>query len=581
MKILIFILLFLNSCVTHCINEKNENIPRSLFSKTSNAVSSIEVYNGSVKINNGDIITDSIDSFSSKNYSFSIKNISAKSVNSPVFTGSNSLIYLKKDTKSFNSNVSLNSSTSFGLTVTSPLYEDSLLYNINIKTDSETFAFSIKLTVNKKNAYDRTFSLEWSKASSESSVSGCTARYSGASIVDEDKNFYTVGQSDCSLNGTNLNTNSSSMAFLVKYDTDGNKLWTKTFDGTAVTLGSARATGIIYDYTNQNIIISIVSSHDTFLGITKPTSGTYLYLIKMDKDGNIIKTANYGASGVSFGSNTFLYFNQFEEKALYVSSSVTNSIDGIAVTGVSDLYFAKFDLDLNRTWTKLLGVSTKITSGKSITSSLIGEIYVTGNTTGNLDGQIRSGIQDCFTIKYDLNGSRIWTKLLGTAAATCTGSSISTLNDNNVYVLSSIDKSINGQTISGVMNSVYYKYDSSGNLQWTRLLGNGGATYPFPYTPITSAAYILNSVLSIGVSTVGLDGKTMTGTTAGFFASYDTDGNRYTSNTQVLSSGNINGFTSLYFFGNEMFITGFTNSAYSGMTVSGGQDYIIHKFNIK
>ena len=45
---------------------------------------------------------------------------------------------------------------------------------------------------------------------------------------------------------------------------------------------------------------------------------------------------------------------------------------------------------------------------------LNGNIFISGDTYGNLDGNINKGSSDIFIIKYESNGNKYWTKLIGT-----------------------------------------------------------------------------------------------------------------------------------------------------------------------
>ena len=54
-------------------------------------------------------------------------------------------------------------------------------------------------------------------------------------------------------------------------------------------------------------------------------------------------------------------------------------------------------------WTKQLGTSIW-DEGKDVTTDSSGNIYVTGETRGNLDGNTNSGGKDIFLVKYNSDG---------------------------------------------------------------------------------------------------------------------------------------------------------------------------------
>jgi hypothetical protein len=67
-----------------------------------------------------------------------------------------------------------------------------------------------------------------------------------------------------------------------------------------------------------------------------------------------------------------------------------------------------------REWTRLLGTSSS-ESALALTTGSDGAIYMAGETYGSLDGQTFSGNIDAFLTKFDANGNKAWTRLLGTS----------------------------------------------------------------------------------------------------------------------------------------------------------------------
>ena len=80
-------------------------------------------------------------------------------------------------------------------------------------------------------------------------------------------------------------------------------------------------------------------------------------------------------------------------------------LDGNTNSGGKDIFLVKYDSSGTKQWTKQLGTSSyEIGFGVSTDSS--GNIYVTGNTLGNLDGNTNSGDEDIFLVKYDSSGTK-------------------------------------------------------------------------------------------------------------------------------------------------------------------------------
>ena len=120
-------------------------------------------------------------------------------------------------------------------------------------------------------------------------------------------------------------------------------------------------------------------------------------------------------------------------------------------------------------WTRLLGTGGS-DHGKALTTGLDGSIYMSGYTDGSLDGQTNSGDKDAFLTKYSPDGVKQWTRLLGTedwdeSRAVTTGL------DGSIYMSGTTSGSLDGQTNSGGTDAFLTKYSADGVKQWTRLLG--------------------------------------------------------------------------------------------------------------
>ena len=113
------------------------------------------------------------------------------------------------------------------------------------------------------------------------------------------------------------------------------------------------------------------------------------------------------------------------------------------------------DSDGSKQWTQLLGTNG-YDSATSVSTADDGSVYVGGLTEGDLDGQTHSGgYWDGFISKFDSDGSKQWTQLLGTNKND-RAYSVSTADDGSVYVGG------DGQTISGYWDGFISKFNSGG-----------------------------------------------------------------------------------------------------------------------
>jgi uncharacterized protein (DUF2147 family) len=120
-------------------------------------------------------------------------------------------------------------------------------------------------------------------------------------------------------------------------------------------------------------------------------------------------------------------------------------------------------------WTKQWGSSAD-EEARGIISDNSGNIYVTGFSRGNLDGQVNAGDTDAFLTKYDATGTRQWTRYIGTSG-TDWGQAVDVDSAGNIYVTGSVSGSFDGKTYNGGKDVFVAKYDPSGNRIWYQQWG--------------------------------------------------------------------------------------------------------------
>ena len=82
------------------------------------------------------------------------------------------------------------------------------------------------------------------------------------------------------------------------------------------------------------------------------------------------------------------------------------------VSNTDDILVSKIDQQGNLLWSKSFGEINKDDYAMSIEISTVGDLYVSGISESNLNGQIGNGGADSFLMKLDKDGNEIWTKSL-------------------------------------------------------------------------------------------------------------------------------------------------------------------------
>ena len=89
------------------------------------------------------------------------------------------------------------------------------------------------------------------------------------------------------------------------------------------------------------------------------------------------------------------------------SEGLENSgLDGNTNAGGYDILLMKYDSSGTKQWTRQLGTSSS-ENGNGVAVDNNGNVYVTGDTGGGLDGNTNAGmtgLSDIFLLKYDTNG---------------------------------------------------------------------------------------------------------------------------------------------------------------------------------
>ena len=244
-------------------------------------------------------------------------------------------------------------------------------------------------------------------------------------------------------------------------------------------------------------------------------SGSYdLFVVKYNSSGVKQWTQQLGTSSSDVGQG----ITSDSSGNVYVTGYTKGDLDGNTSAGSYDLFVVKYNSSGVKQWTQQLGTSA-LDFGHDITSDSSGNVYVTGRTEGGLDGNNNAGVADFFVVKYDSGGIKQWTKQLGTSSSDV-GQGITSDSSGNVYVTGRTEGGLDGNTSAGVADFFVVKYNSSGTKQWTKQLG----------TSSTDVGQGITSDSSGNVYVTGATSGSLGGGNAGSYdllvVKYDENGNK-------------------------------------------------------
>ena len=254
---------------------------------------------------------------------------------------------------------------------------------------------------------------------------GCQIRQtsdSGYIIIGE---TYSYGAGECDV-------------YLIKINSNGDTLWTKTYGGNDCDAGYS----VQQTFDEGYIIVGSTASFG---------SGNHdVYLIKTDPNGYILWTKTYGGEFYDGG-----YFIKLTSDGGYIILGSTYSFGA----GFSDVYLIKTDSNGDTIWTKTYG-GLNDDFGSEVQKTFNNGYIITGTTYS-----YGAGDADLYLIRIDSLGDTIWTKTYG-GIGFDRGISIQVTSDSGFIVTGCTDSFGEG------WSDVYLiKTDMEGDTMWTRTYG--------------------------------------------------------------------------------------------------------------
>lgn len=352
--------------------------------------------------------------------------------------------------------------------------------------------------------------------------------------------------------------------FVSKYNSAGTKQWTKQTGAASVTVFGNRCA---VD-SSGNVYVAGYVNGGSVDGQTQVGTQDFL-LVKYNSSGTKQWTRQLGVASVE--TRGYGVAVDSTGSNAYITGLTYGGLDGNSLVGSSyDMFVTKYDSSGTKIFTKQLGVSGAATMGQDVGVDSSGYFYVTGSTGGNLDSQTKTGTGDSFLTKYNSSGTIQWTRLLGVASASTFGSAIK-VTSSYVYVHGSTTGGLDGNTLVSSPDIFVTQYTQSGTKNWTQQSAAGNTAAVF--TDSTENVYM------IGSSYTAVDSIALTGTQDLCLTKYSSTGVRDWTKMLGVASVSTFGKGVAVDSNDGIYVAGTTLGGLGGNTLTGSQDGFIAKYN--
>jgi beta-propeller repeat-containing protein len=254
-------------------------------------------------------------------------------------------------------------------------------------------------------------------------------------VADPAGNTYLVGSTGAAL--PDQASAGDFDAFVARYAPDGAQLWTRQFGSG----GSDAGRGVALDPAGN---VLVVGSTDFALPGQRSAGGFDAYLRQYDADGRELWTRQFGSEADDYGLAVAA-----SPGGPSVVGSTDLSLPGHTSAGGSDAFLSHFDTAGTALWDKQFGTSSS-DDAWDVAVDPEGEVYVVGNTErgGVFAGQRSAGGSDVFLRRYGPDGVERWTRQFGTSE-TDFASSLGVDRMGNPRVVGTTRGALHGQPSSG------------------------------------------------------------------------------------------------------------------------------------
>jgi hypothetical protein len=274
--------------------------------------------------------------------------------------------------------------------------------------------------------------------------------------VDSRQNVYVGGIFQDTLDGQA--SRGEFDIFLIKFDSQGKKIWTRTFGSKVTESLHGLSIG-----PSGNLYLAGYGS-GSYEGQAN-AGGEDLFVTKITPDGETKWSKSYGTPKDDFLRAMVLD----REENLYLGGFTGGSFAGRSSGGPYDISILKIDQDGKRIWARQFGGAGNDQT-HAMTLDHRGNLYLTGYTDAPWEGNPTLKYGYIVLSKLDPNGAVLWTRFNDTHLTGGDGVAVETDAAGNPVLATHIEIESANATSGWQRKAAFLKYDSAGVKVWTQTL---------------------------------------------------------------------------------------------------------------
>lgn len=341
------------------------------------------------------------------------------------------------------------------------------------------------------------FNLSWAK-----SIGDTLIDWGHSVVADGNNNVYALGSFkgtpdfDPGPNTSYLTSNGLTSLFISKFNANGDFLWAKKIDG------DPHSEGLHMQVDNSGNIylvgsITNTTDMDPGIGIYNLVSESHDgFVCKLDSNGNFVWAKKFGGSFPDVinaikidESGNIILAGEFYDIADFDPSGNTLFLGN---SNAASICIVKLNAQGNLLWAKAVTAGGMFIKNNDVDIDNAGNIYFTGNFSGQTDFDPNSGVQnltatgstqDIFIAKWDINGNYVWAKKIGNNYIDV-GYAIRVDNNGSVYYAGNFAGTVDFDPSTATSNlysgsnakAFISKLDAMGNFVWAKDYGASGSS---------------------------------------------------------------------------------------------------------